>query len=89
MWCANKYCIYFRKNQCSREETSLDIEGRCKDCVQVKIDEKTLDRLRRNQVMLRETMRPKHMWRYRSEMRKIDQIWELSRKMEEKEEKEE
>lgn len=83
MWCANKYCIYYRKNQCSRAEISLDMEGKCKDCVLVKIDEKTLDRLRRSQVMLKETIRPKNLWRQRGEMRKIEQIRELSHKMEE------
>jgi len=42
MKCENIFCVYWSKGECGIGEISLDIQGRCCDCVYVDIEEEYL-----------------------------------------------
>jgi len=46
--CENRFCIYFKKGECSLKEITLDIQGICTECIYVDIPEETLDERRLN-----------------------------------------
>ena len=46
MECENIFCIYYKKGRCKLKEVTLDIQGKCNDCVYVEIEEDELERLR-------------------------------------------
>ena len=50
MKCENVFCIYFKGDSCSLESVSMDIQGMCKECEYVSIDEKDLIVLRENRL---------------------------------------
>ena len=48
MTCENKFCIYWSQGSCTLETISLDIQGRCQECIYVSIEEKALATARKN-----------------------------------------
>ena len=42
MQCENIFCIYFENDACILNEISLDIQGNCRDCIYIDLDDKTL-----------------------------------------------
>ena len=50
MKCDNCFCIYQKDGKCVLETISLDVMGQCLDCVYVDIDEKTLEKLKSEQM---------------------------------------
>ncbi len=48
MKCENMFCIYWENDACCLKRVSLDIQGMCKECEYVSIDEKDLTVLRQN-----------------------------------------
>lgn len=47
MLCENKFCIYWKLNHCTLDEISLDISGRCLECIYVPISEDELQAARK------------------------------------------
>ncbi len=47
MICANRMCIYYSNDKCTIDNISLDIEGRCEECIYVNVDEETLQKYRK------------------------------------------
>jgi len=43
MKCENIFCVYQKDGQCRLGEITLDIQGRCEDCVYVEPDEELLE----------------------------------------------
>lgn len=35
MFCENEFCIYQENRQCILDKISLDIQGRCKECIYI------------------------------------------------------
>ena len=50
MICENDYCIYNKKEKCILNEVSLDIQGRCNECIYVSIEETALKKLKKEQL---------------------------------------
>ncbi len=46
MRCENVFCIYWKDDACCLKNVSLDIQGMCKECEYVSVDEKDLTVLR-------------------------------------------
>lgn len=46
LFCENEFCIYQKQGNCILERVKLDIQGSCKDCLYVNIQEDTLDLLK-------------------------------------------
>ena len=46
MECENIYCVYQKNGNCTLEEISIDIGGRCQSTLFVEADEKILDELK-------------------------------------------
>ncbi len=46
MRCDNIFCIYWVKNNCGLDDISLDIQGNCKDCIYVNIEDEVLENYR-------------------------------------------
>ena len=42
MRCENIFCVYWDGDACSLAEIELDIQGKCKACLYVSVDEGTL-----------------------------------------------
>lgn len=42
MKCENDFCIYWQDGECVLEDISIDIGGRCDDCIYVNIPEEQL-----------------------------------------------
>ena len=42
MICENIFCIYWKDEKCLLKEICLDIQGNCKNCIYVDIDETLL-----------------------------------------------
>lgn len=47
MICENEFCLYWHDNVCVLKEVTLDIQGRCQNCIYVTISETVLDRERK------------------------------------------
>lgn len=47
MLCENIFCIYWSNKKCSLNHISLDIQGRCENCIYINIDEDTLKNQRK------------------------------------------
>lgn len=47
MNCENNFCIYWEDGNCELDEISLDIQGRCMECIYVDIDEEVLSENRK------------------------------------------
>lgn len=52
MKCGNYFCIYNEGEKCILEEISLDIQGKCEECIYVDIDEKTLNEYKNKKSVL-------------------------------------
>lgn len=48
MKCENVFCIYWKNDACRLKRVSLDIQGMCKECEYVSVDEKALSVCRKN-----------------------------------------
>lgn len=48
MKCENVFCIYLKDDGCSLKSISLDIQGMCKECEYISIEEKDLTVFREN-----------------------------------------
>ncbi len=46
MQCENVFCLYWENSQCCLQETALDIQGKCKNCLYVEIEENLLQHKR-------------------------------------------
>lgn len=46
MFCENIFCIYWADKKCTLNNISLDIQGKCEDCIYINIDEKVLRKQR-------------------------------------------
>ena len=46
MICENVLCIYYSNKNCLLDEVSLDVDGRCCECIYISIDEKTMEKAR-------------------------------------------
>ena len=51
MKCENLYCIYNDEDKCILESVSLDIQGKCKECIYVDITDDQLKKLKKEQLM--------------------------------------
>ncbi|MBR6513745.1 MAG: hypothetical protein IKT46_02805 [Clostridia bacterium] len=51
MNCENEYCIYNRKNKCVLDSISLDIQGKCIECIYVDIPADQLEKLKEEQII--------------------------------------
>lgn len=47
MFCENEFCIYQENRQCILDKISLDIQGRCKECIYIDIDEINLQNFKK------------------------------------------
>ena len=47
MICANRLCIYYSEGECTIDDISLDIDGRCEECIYVNFEEETLQKYRK------------------------------------------
>ncbi len=47
MQCENEFCIYWEDGECILEDISIDIGGRCDDCIYVNIPEEQLKTARK------------------------------------------
>lgn len=47
MLCENKFCIYQANNKCKLKKQELDINGMCKSCIYIKIDDMILEKLKK------------------------------------------
>ncbi len=45
--CENEFCIYQSEGKCILESVQLDIQGNCVDCIHIKVEEDTLNNLKR------------------------------------------
>jgi hypothetical protein len=48
MVCENKFCIYQLNKECSLKNPELDINGVCKKYICIKIDDETLEKLKKD-----------------------------------------
>lgn len=84
MSCLNRFCIYYRNEFCAKGSNTFDAVGRCQECVWLEIDEKILDRLRKEQTAKRNIQLSRRLFR-RGEMRKVarlrDAVEELTEKL--------
>lgn len=48
MRCENCFCIYWKDDACILDEIWLDCQGTCQLCTFISLDEKLLERARRN-----------------------------------------
>ena len=55
MICENTYCIYWENKRCILDNISLDETGRCRDCIYIDIDPKSL---RQYRLALRSKLEP-------------------------------
>ena len=46
MKCENCFCIYEENGFCRLESVELDIQGQCKECIYLSIDENILKKLK-------------------------------------------
>ena len=46
MLCKNKFCVFQKEEKCNLSTHEIDINGVCKNCIHIKIDNKTLDELK-------------------------------------------
>ena len=51
MNCENLFCIYKKKGKCILEEIHLDIIGQCKECIYIKIEEKKLEKMKKESLL--------------------------------------
>ena len=49
MKCENEYCIYNKKYKCILDEITLDIQGKCIECIYVDIPSQQLEKLKEEQ----------------------------------------
>ncbi len=47
MFCENIFCIYQEDGKCIFDETTIDIDGMCSECMLVEIDSELLERLKK------------------------------------------
>jgi hypothetical protein len=52
MQCENVFCAYWQNYICRLEQITLDIQGKCRECVYVEPDAKLLNR-ERNKILKR------------------------------------
>nr|WP_325242491.1 hypothetical protein [uncultured Oscillibacter sp.] len=46
MTCENRFCVYWRKDNCTLNEVRLDGMGSCEDCIVVEVPEELLEKKR-------------------------------------------
>ncbi len=46
MDCENCFCIYQYRGRCRLDSIEMDIQGKCKECVYIDMDEATLDSIK-------------------------------------------
>lgn len=46
MTCENRFCVYWRKDNCTLNEVRLDGMGSCEDCIIVEVPEELLEKKR-------------------------------------------
>lgn len=46
MKCENYFCIYEENGFCRLDSVELDIQGQCKECIYLNIDENTLKKFK-------------------------------------------
>lgn len=46
MKCENYYCVYWFEDTCILNEISLDIQGNCRECILVDVEESVLKKAR-------------------------------------------
>ena len=44
MTCENRFCVYWRKDNCTLNEVRLDGMGSCEDCIIVEVPEELLEK---------------------------------------------
>ncbi len=44
--CENEFCIYQKHGTCVLESVHLDIQGNCRDCIYVRVEEDALNNLK-------------------------------------------
>ncbi len=44
--CENEFCTYQKQGKCILESVQLDIQGNCTDCIYIKVEEETLNKLK-------------------------------------------
>ncbi len=49
MNCENEYCIYNKEYKCILDEITLDIQGKCIECIYVDIPSQQLEKLKEEQ----------------------------------------
>lgn len=49
MNCENSFCVYQEDGICVLREIELDIQGQCKDCIYVDIEEESLQKVKQIQ----------------------------------------
>ena len=42
MMCENLFCIYWENGECVLDEVTLDCQGKCNECIYIKLDEKEI-----------------------------------------------
>ena len=50
MKCQNFFCVYQKQGECILDEITLDIDGRCEDCIYVNINDDLLQKLKVKQL---------------------------------------
>ena len=48
MICENDFCIYNRNFECILKAISLDIDGKCTQCIYISIDKTTLNNINKS-----------------------------------------
>ncbi len=46
--CENIFCIYWEDNTCILDSISLDIQGTCRDCIYIELEESILSKARKD-----------------------------------------
>ncbi len=60
MECENTFCVYWKKDRCALSSISLDILGRCRDCILLDFEDRILEAKR--QEMLEDFERARLSW---------------------------
>ena len=58
MICENDFCIYNRNLECILKAISLDIDGKCTQCIYISIDKTTLNNIKAKSLMDIEKISP-------------------------------
>ena len=46
MYCENRYCVYNFEDYCTLDEQTLDIQGRCEECLYIPFTDQQLKKAR-------------------------------------------